>query len=96
MKYNKIIQSSWIFGRKHSRVDAVGNYHYMMGETTDKIRLVIQVLSEEIRINHLVVDRTIHQHVYFYQIILDISSQQITCTVTTQDVNRSGLDAFLV
>ena len=67
-----------------------------MGETTDKRKFVLQVLSEEIGINHLVVKKTNHQNVCFYQFSLDISSQQTTYTVTTQDVSRSGLDALFV
>ena len=47
---------------------AVGNHHYMMGKTTDKRKFVIQVLSEEIRINHLVVNKTNHQNVFFLPI----------------------------
>ena len=75
---------------------AVGNHHYVMGETTDKRKFVIQVLSEEIRIKHLVVNKTNHQNVFFYQFSLDTNSQQTTYTVTTQDVSRSGLDALFV
>ena len=75
---------------------AVGNHHNVMGETTDKWKFVIQVLSEEIRINHLVVNKTNHQNVFFYQFSLDINAQQTTYTVNTQDVSRSGLDALFV
>ena len=57
---------------------AVGNNQYVMGETTGKTKFVIQVLSEEFRINHLVVNKTNHQNVYFDQFTLDINSQQPT------------------
>ena len=75
---------------------AVGKHHYVMAETSDKRKLVTQVLSEEIRLNHLVVKKTNHQNAYFYQLSLDISSQQTTYTVTTQDVSKNGLDALVV
>ena len=45
---------------------AVGNHHYVMGETTDERKFVIQILSEEIRINNLVVNKTNHQNVFFF------------------------------
>ena len=54
-----------------------------MGEITDKRNFVIQVLSEEILINHLAVKQTNHKNVYFYQFSLDINSQQTTYTVST-------------
>ena len=67
-----------------------------MGEIADKREFVIQVLSEEIRINHLVLNKTNHQNVYFYQFSLDLNSPQKTYTITTQDISRSGSDALFV
>ena len=67
-----------------------------MGETTDKRKFVIQVLSEEIRINHPVINKTNHQNVYFYKFSLDMNHQQTKYTVTTQDVSRNGLDALFL
>ena len=75
---------------------AVGNHHYVMGEITDKRKFLIQFLSEEIRLNHLVVIKTNHQNSYFYHFSLNINSQQTTYTVTTQDVIKCGLDALFV
>ena len=72
------------------------NHHYVVGEITDKRKFLIQFLSEEIRINHLVVNKTNHQNSYFYHFSLDIKSQQTTYTVTTQDVSKKGLDALFV
>ena len=67
-----------------------------MGDSTEKKKFFIQILSEEIRINHLWVNKTNHPNVYFYQFSLDINSQQTTYTVSTQDVSRNGLDALFV
>ena len=67
-----------------AKLIVVGNHHCVMGESTEKRKLVIQVLSEEIRINHLEVNKTNNQNVYFYQFRLDINFQQTTYTVTTQ------------
>ena len=75
---------------------AVGSHHYVMGGTTDKRKLVIQVLSEKIRISHLVVSKTNHENVFFLPIQPRYKFSANNITVTTQDVSRSGLDALFV
>ena len=51
-----------------AKLIVVDNHHCVMGDSTEKRKLVIQVLSEEIRINHLEVNKTNNQNVYFLPI----------------------------
>ena len=92
----KLFNLAGFLGENTAELIFVDNHYYVMGYTIDKGKFVIEVLSEEFRINHLVVIKTNHQNVYFYQFSLDINSQQTTYTLTTQDVSRSGLDALFV
>ena len=67
---------------------AVGDHHYVMGETTDKENFVIKVLSEEAKINQLVVNKTNIQNCHFYQFSLGLNSPETTYTVTTQGLKK--------
>ena len=95
-KCNKLFNLAGFSEENTAEFIAVKSHHSLLGETTNKRKFVIPVLSEEIIIKHLVVIKTNHQNVYFYQFILDKNSQQTTSTVTTQDISRSALDALFV
>ena len=92
----KLLNLAEFSNRNIKEFITLGDHHSVIGETTNKKKLVIHIPSQEVTINNLVKNKYNDNKFYFYRFNLNKLLRKKIFTVTAQDANKSGLYALIV